>query len=231
MPTEVQYTVTVVTVTDVDNSEMLETESVVQSEPDGRSPPLSTYSGSTNRLGLGGSNFSSFGGSSGRHCLASALDNVNQQPRATFDVLDWGWSADATIIEPDFRPTPRQRTVSLRTVQLGLDRVSSQLRPIPLTVPESLPSLYAPSTQGYEDDDDEQTEADSIWFCNEDQDIRVATTAPLPTFPDLAVAAETLATPPEGFEDFPDLEVIIAALQEHAEDVDVEAGELGFIPV
>ena len=137
--------------------------------------------------------------------LTTALEAT--VPRATFDVHDWRWNND--ISEADSQqggPTPRQRTLSL---------VQGLFRPIPPSVPETLPSLYAPSTHANEEDDeDDGTEADSIWACTLNRDETIAITVSqqnlLPGVPD---DAPLLHRPPEAFEDFPDLDIIIASLR------------------
>ncbi|CCA70167.1 hypothetical protein PIIN_04106 [Serendipita indica DSM 11827] len=138
--------------------------------------------------------------------FATVLDQ-RMVSRATFDVHDWRWNNDIPGAVPeDGGPTPRVRTLSL---------VQGILRPIPQSVPETLPSLYAPSSGANgEEDEDDRTEADSIWAHALNCDNLIATTASQQNlFPGVPDDAPLIHNPPEAFEDFPDLEIIIASLR------------------
>lgn len=215
---DVQY-ILGASVHDVDEAEIA---SVTMSDADPRSPPLSTYSGSTTHLNrFGSSGGTSVAGSGSAQCLSTALDR--QQERATFDVGDWEWHyRDPFDIHQDTRPTPRQPIRTLMPTTLDLERISSQLRPIPTNVPQRLPSLleYTGSTHGdTEDDEDEQSEADSIWFFfgNENGDPQVATSHSL---------VDLVTTNAEALEDFSDIAEIVASLQGRDDDGDIETTSL-----
>jgi hypothetical protein len=131
-----------------------------QQDRDARTPPLSTYSGSTTQ-GSRYSNASLPGSTTGpAHCLAAFVERENMG-RATFDMRDWEWHTTPGRTTATTPTTPRQMT-----------------RPLPTTIPSRLPSLLE-EQEGDEyltEDDDDQSEVDSIFFVNEgEQDAHVAT--------------------------------------------------------
>jgi hypothetical protein len=100
----------------------------------------------------------------------------------------------------------------------------SMLRPIPSSIPETLPSLYTPShTEDDEyDDEDDATEADSIFFYNRHQghqEARVRTSGSTPSGSVAGVITpEVEFDAPEAFADFEDLGIIVAALRITADE-------------
>ena len=185
------------------------------------SPTPSSYCASESQFSDDGSHSNPAGNIQGDGTrLTVELLGDSIQP-ATFDFRGWDWGTGSERGAMN-HPTPRQRTLSLLTVHAQAVPVTA-LRPIPATVPESLPSLYAPSQAEDEeyDDEDDGTEADSIYFCNGNQDAQIRTfnsvsvgpaAGIMPATPDLGFNA------PEAFADFEDLGLIVAALHVTAEE-------------
>lgn len=186
----------------------METASIALSDLEPRSPPLSTYSGSTTHLSrYGSSGTPSIPGSGSAQCLA----NLHTQEIARFNVRGWDWDHGPL----DTRPTPRQALRPLIAPALDQERISSQfLRPIPSSVPVRLPALESEENEN-EDDEDEQSEADSIWFLanNEDAEPVVATSHSL---------IDLAANNAEAMDDFTEIADIVASLQGTVEDQVVE---------
>jgi len=148
-----------------------------QQDRDARTPPLSTYSGSTTQ-GSRYSNASLTGSAtSPAHCLAAFVERENMG-RATFDMRDWEWHTTPGRTTATTPTTPRQVHLPVLPATLDLDRIGSQLPPLPTTIPSRLPSLLEEheSDEYLTEDDDDQSEVDSIFFVNEgEQDAHVAT--------------------------------------------------------
>ena len=167
-----------------DDMDGAETASIAPSDApslqdrDARTPPLSTYSGSTTQ-GSRYSTASLTGSTTGpAHCLAAFVERENMG-RATFDMRDWEWHTTTPGRTTATTPTtPRQMHRPLLPATLDLDRIGSQLPPLPTTIPSRLPSLLE-EHEGDDyltEDDDDQSEVDSIFFVNEgEQDAYVAT--------------------------------------------------------
>jgi hypothetical protein len=191
------------------------------------SPSLSLYSIPNSHLNdsTSLSNISGDNMGTGTRLTAELLgDNT---PAAAFDMNGWGWSTETPIESIQMNHiTPRQRTFSLCTVQ-SLPTPVPILRPIPPWVPAILPSLYASSHTG--NDEDDATEADSIFFTNEipEQEAQIRTTNSIP-----AIAAPGIITSeigfnaPEAFTDFEDLGIIVAALRINADESEIPDEEM-----
>ncbi|KIM34251.1 hypothetical protein M408DRAFT_325703 [Serendipita vermifera MAFF 305830] len=198
-------------------------------EVDVLSPAPSSYCASESQFSDDGNHSSLVGEALGDgNRLTVELLGDSTQP-ATFDFRGWEWGTgvDRGMIN---QPTPRQRTLSLLTVHAQAVPVTA-LRPIPATVPESLPSLYAPSQAEDEeyDDEDGATEADSIYFCNGTQDAQIRTSSSVivgPTTGIMDTTPEVGFDAPEAFADFEDLGLIVAALRVGAEDNAGNGGEM-----
>lgn len=187
-------------------------------EIDMLSPTPSSYCASESQFSDDGSNSNATGNiSRDGNRLTVELLGDSIQP-ATFDFMgwDWGTGSERMLIN---QPTPRLRTLSLLTVY-GQAVPVTALRPIPATVPESLPSLYAPSQAEDEeyDDEDDATEADSIYFCNANQDAQIRTFNSGAAIETINMTPEVGFNAPEAFADFEDLGLIIAALRVTAEE-------------
>ena len=166
-----------------DDMDVAETASIApsdapsQQDRDTRTPALSTYSGSTTQ-GSRYSNASLTGSTTGpAHCLAAFVERDNMG-RATFDMRDWEWHTTPGRTTATTPTTPRQMHRPLLPATLDLDRIGSQLPPLPTTIPSRLPSLLE-EHEGDDyltEDDDDQSEVDSIFFVNDgEQDALVAT--------------------------------------------------------
>jgi hypothetical protein len=157
--------------------------------------------------------------------LSTALEIVNSQPRATFNIAGWNWANtnSGNTEDGNIRNTPRQSTLSLHNLPFHLQGASSQLRPIPRSVPEHVPSLYQSNTSNdeeYESTDD-NTEADSFWFQGPVEDYQVVSSPSIANTPGMN-NGRTMFVVADELNDFHDLELIITALHNTREDVVTE---------